>query len=1192
TTETTGEAAPKGKGKAEATKGSGKGKATGEATPKGKGKGKSQAKGAGKDEATGEATPKGKGKGKSQTKGAGKDEATGEATPKGKGKAKSQTKGSGNNEATGEAAPKGKGKAEATKGSRKDEATGEATPKGKGKAKSQTKGSGKDEATGEATPKGKGKAKSQTKGSGNTEATGEAAPKGKGKAEATKGSRKDEATGEATPKGKGKAKSQTKGSGKDEATGEATPKGKGKGKMQTKASGTTETTGEAAPKGKGKAEATKGSGKGEATGEATPKGKGKGKSQAKGAGKDEATGEATPKGKGKAEATKGSGKDETTGEATPKGKGEGKSQAKGSGKGEATGEATPKGKGKGKSQAKGSGKDEATGEATPATKGKGKAKSPSKGAAKVASDAEKAWCKDALVAAPFASCYVQKLSLEKIEAILAMTEPGELDLPTRFAFLKAFVQHKDMPDIEDPKNPEMRIYTVFRDIKDSSAKTKEVGTKTSGRAKLPANKAARAAFAETMQNKADSFAGSWNSVGEELTLEEKEKKDFQRDLQQLRQLGDKALTAATNLKSTGLKRQEADVQHMGDVNTQCYGILRECNTLLFSSEPLSKAREYLDSKAHQLQEYAKDVAHAEGVFQTFERRKASEKRKREKEELKKQATADLDTQVDDAEQQEEWPDENENNEDNGEDDWEDDDAEVACFNYQKCWRLDAKKNHWGHVNILEAWSLKQPWRKILPEPHKIWVPYVNLDAAGNEDRGWYEHSMFLPHEVMGCIYNFDRDFFHKRFENTARNRENLLHTGGSITRLSLKLVISLCLCDYMAMELKATEAGTQNFEIFLLQSVLGEETSCMDTRTSEARELIMKAIAWSLEVLGQGVYPSVDMNGECLKGSRREQAGRRICGKYTVVLDAFQMALQWILKYPQPGDPEPNNPELLFTNFGRRALHRQRLCSGNDEFIAVHGWSPFAGLAGGYCPWRILPDYMHIVHLACLGDALTSMLLDLSDTQWPWPGSSRDARLEIAWQSYKEYCQYWNIADRCERKLFTNETLRHDYVTVSQKFMRAAAAKFMVFWMHWFMNSLLQGDEQPEHLKLILGVVTGLMYMEQLQMENGRFFREDVCQNFEAAYYLYRSSFDRLASRAVMLQVPRWKCRPKQHMLEHAVLDFVMVLRQNPRFSANYLGEDAVRRVKQLAIASHPNFVSRHVLFKWALQFSLRFRGP
>ena len=118
------------------------------------------------------------------------------------------------------------------------------------------------------------------------------------------------------------------------------------------------------------------------------------------------------------------------------------------------------------------------------------------------------------------------------------------------------------------------------------------------------------------------------------------------------------------------------------------------------------------------------------------------------------------------------------------------------------------------------------------------------------------------------------------------------------------------------------------------------------------------------------------------------------------------------------------------------------------------------------------------------------------------------------------------------------------------------------------------------------------MYMEQLQLENGRYFREDQCHSFEAAYYLYRASYDRLASISVKKAVARWKCRPKQHMLEHAILDFVLVLRQNPRYSANYVGEDGVRRVKQLAIASHPNFVSRHVLFKWAMQFSLRFRGP
>ncbi|CAE7943693.1 unnamed protein product [Symbiodinium sp. KB8] len=106
---------------------------------------------------------------------------------------------------------------------------------------------------------------------------------------------------------------------------------------------------------------------------------------------------------------------------------------------------------------------------------------------------------------------------------------------------------------------------------------------------------------------------------------------------------------------------------MGDVNVECYSILKECNTILFSSEPLSKAREYL--------EYAKDVAHAEGVFQTFERRKAAEKRKREKEELKKKATADcLESQAGSAEQ-EDWPDEEDEVDDDKNEEWVDDGEE-------------------------------------------------------------------------------------------------------------------------------------------------------------------------------------------------------------------------------------------------------------------------------------------------------------------------------------------------------------------------------------------------------------------------------------------------------------------------------------------------------------------------------------
>ena len=117
------------------------------------------------------------------------------------------------------------------------------------------------------------------------------------------------------------------------------------------------------------------------------------------------------------------------------------------------------------------------------------------------------------------------------------------------------------------------------------------------------------------------------------------------------------------------------------------------------------------------------------------------------------------------------------------------------------------------------------------------------------------------------------------------------------------------------------------------------------------------------------------------------------------------------------------------------------------------------------------------------------------------------------------------------------------------------------------------------------------MHLEQTQIENGRYFTEDQCQFCESAYYVYRASYDRLASLALANGTPRWKVRPKQHMLEHAVLDFMCQHRLNPRYSANYMGEDAVRRCKQLAVASHPNHLSRHVMLKWSLQFSLHYRS-
>ncbi|OLP82820.1 hypothetical protein AK812_SmicGene36483 [Symbiodinium microadriaticum] len=99
--------------------------------------------------------------------------------------------------------------------------------------------------------------------------------------------------------------------------------------------------------------------------------------------------------------------------------------------------------------------------------------------------------------------------------------------------------------------------------------------------------------------------------------------------------------------------------------------------------------------------------------------------------------------------------------------------------------------------------------------------------------------MFLPHEVMGCIYDFDRELFHKFFGFVVYSQ-------------------AIWDADDLIVPVRLYGDGaesyrTQNFEIFILQSVLGE-------------------------------------------ASQRAKAGRRICGEYTVVLDAFQMDQEFITK--------------------------------------------------------------------------------------------------------------------------------------------------------------------------------------------------------------------------------------------------------------------------------------------------------
>ena len=110
--------------------------------------------------------------------------------------------------------------------------------------------------------------------------------------------------------------------------------------------------------------------------------------------------------------------------------------------------------------------------------------------------------------------------------------------------------------MQDPENPAMRIYKVFQSIEDTREQENVTGTSVRGTAKVSGNKAVRSSLESHITTKAAAAGSSGDGldlfgglnlgaeppksvtknkkakVKKEVTPEEKERKDFEKDLAQ------------------------------------------------------------------------------------------------------------------------------------------------------------------------------------------------------------------------------------------------------------------------------------------------------------------------------------------------------------------------------------------------------------------------------------------------------------------------------------------------------------------------------------------------------------------------------------------------------------------------------------------------------------------------------------
>ena len=111
--------------------------------------------------------------------------------------------------------------------------------------------------------------------------------------------------------------------------------------------------------------------------------------------------------------------------------------------------------------------------------------------------------------------------------------------------------------------------------------------------------------------------------------------------------------------------------------------------------------------------------------------------------------------------------------------------------------------------------------------------------------------------------------------------------------------------------------------------------------------------------------------------------------------------------------------------------------------------------------------------------------------------------------------------------------------------------------------------------------------MELVSLEGGRVLTFHQWMRLEQGYLVYRAASTQLGALSLERGKPRWRQRPKGHWAIPLNTKF-MIFTLNPRYTANYLDEDFVRRSKRIAIKSDARFVSQHVIQRYAVAACLR----
>ena len=365
---------------------------------------------------------------------------------------------------------------------------------------------------------------------------------------------------------------------------------------------------------------------------------------------------------------------------------------------------------------------------------------------------------------------------------------------------------------------------------------------------------------------------------------------------------------------------------------------------------------------------------------------------------------------------------------------------------------------------------------------------------------------------------------------------------------------------------------------------------------------IALAIAYAMDVLRTGLYPSCDHNGQPFPPNSREgrKAGTPFAGGWRACFSAFKADLEarvlvhklvrnWSSDSICEHCLASKYLELTFGDFSDKAAYLGWFISHEDflklnppdrqsAWINVRGWRKE----------RNLEDMLHCLHQGIAPVAIASLVCDHFE--------STNARLTLsklseclsseAWGHYRSWKRGKQAVVAPTSSKFSAPRFGRDAWNVYPELAsvyKGAMCKYLIFWCASFLKDKFE-EHGSEDAATRAYCAWCLAEFQFLQETSGPWLSVDVSERMYYAGRTFLLYYQQLAgnARKRFAETGRrqYKILPKFHSFLHQVLDLKST-RRNLRYDHLYMDEDFMKQVAKIASFTHPRTLDKVTMYRY-----------